>query len=533
MTSTPILSLTDFQDRNSTYVFKVGSKQVLLIGVEGKVFAIDNRCPHEGYPLSKGKSNSQCVLTCNWHNWKFDLHTGQCLVGGDNVRVYPVRIEEGTIYVDTSGPSIEELQKEILGGLMTAVEKRQYGRIARELSRLVFNSIDPLIAIEEIILWSHNRFEYGTTHAFAACADWLALYSTLDGSGESDLEKKIICLTEAIDHIAHDALRRPIYPFVDDRLPYDPSAFRAAIESEDHHVAYALLNDALAVGMGMTELEEDFVQIALEHYNDFGHSLIYVQKSAAISAIFKNPIIDGCLLKSLTRSLLYATREDLLPEFIQYPKTLQVLYNQGFGIETKIIDTPLQGQRINKAMHWTVENAKHYAPTAIFRSLLMANAQHLSQYDMSFQDAFTGPVTQNVGWLDFTHALTFANAVHHFASKYPKYWASGLLQLACFYGRNSPYIDPKLSIGTEPIINLDEWKSKIIDGIFDHGIAEPIHSAHVLKTSISIFEEARKLSNADKQLLYQALKRLLNSPLKRKHARRIACQAIALVGKDF
>ena len=42
--------------------------QVALFHANGRVFAIDNRCPHEGYPLVKGSVNSDCVLTCNWHN---------------------------------------------------------------------------------------------------------------------------------------------------------------------------------------------------------------------------------------------------------------------------------------------------------------------------------------------------------------------------------------------------------------------------------------------------------------------------------
>ncbi|MFL5239337.1 MAG: Rieske (2Fe-2S) protein, partial [Rhizomicrobium sp.] len=31
------------------------------------MFAIANRCPHEGYPLSEGTLSPGCLLTCNWH----------------------------------------------------------------------------------------------------------------------------------------------------------------------------------------------------------------------------------------------------------------------------------------------------------------------------------------------------------------------------------------------------------------------------------------------------------------------------------
>src|SRR5690348_12944849 len=52
---------------------RANGKQILLLEVEGKTYAIANRCPHEGYPLSEGTLNPGCLLTCNWHNWKFDL----------------------------------------------------------------------------------------------------------------------------------------------------------------------------------------------------------------------------------------------------------------------------------------------------------------------------------------------------------------------------------------------------------------------------------------------------------------------------
>ena len=112
------------------------------MGVKGQIFAIDNRCPHEGFPLSKGFANDNCVLTCNWHNWKFNLKTGECLLGEDNVRNYPINIENGNIYVDINDPSIDQIKKSIYKGLKTAFKERQYGRIAREITRLQFNNLN-------------------------------------------------------------------------------------------------------------------------------------------------------------------------------------------------------------------------------------------------------------------------------------------------------------------------------------------------------------------------------------------------------
>src|ERR1700720_4273268 len=81
-------------------VVRRDGKQVLLLARDGRIFALANRCPHEGYPLSEGTEGPGCVLTCNWHNWKFDLTNGRALVGRDPVRTYPVELRDGEIYAD-------------------------------------------------------------------------------------------------------------------------------------------------------------------------------------------------------------------------------------------------------------------------------------------------------------------------------------------------------------------------------------------------------------------------------------------------
>ena len=44
-------------------VVKAGRKQVLLLIDGGRIFACNNRCPHEGYPLSEGTLGPSCTAT--------------------------------------------------------------------------------------------------------------------------------------------------------------------------------------------------------------------------------------------------------------------------------------------------------------------------------------------------------------------------------------------------------------------------------------------------------------------------------------
>ena len=69
---------------------------------QDQVFAIDDRCPHKGGPLSEGIVHGNHV-TCPLHAWVFSLETGRAQ-GADSgfVNSYPTRIEAGRILLDAT-----------------------------------------------------------------------------------------------------------------------------------------------------------------------------------------------------------------------------------------------------------------------------------------------------------------------------------------------------------------------------------------------------------------------------------------------
>ncbi|CAN7674462.1 tRNA-(guanine-N1)-methyltransferase [Devosia sp. Root413D1] len=66
---------------------------------ENQVYAIENRCPHKGGPLSEGIVHGGSV-TCPLHNWVFDLATGEAQ-GADEgqVRTFAVNVVDGRIFM--------------------------------------------------------------------------------------------------------------------------------------------------------------------------------------------------------------------------------------------------------------------------------------------------------------------------------------------------------------------------------------------------------------------------------------------------
>src|SRR5579864_3923966 len=146
-------------ERLGRKVVRKAGKHVLLIASDGRVFAIANRCPHEGYPLSEGTLGPACVLTCDWHNWKFDLASGETLVGRDPVRAYPVRVEDGEIAVDLADPPADLQRERALIGLTAAIADNERTRMAREVARLERAGFDARLALVHAIETVSERLE--------------------------------------------------------------------------------------------------------------------------------------------------------------------------------------------------------------------------------------------------------------------------------------------------------------------------------------------------------------------------------------
>jgi nitrite reductase/ring-hydroxylating ferredoxin subunit len=77
-------------------------RPILVIYDRGRVFALDNRCPHMGFPLERG-SVEDGILTCHWHHARFDLESGCTFdLWADDVPICPVEVRNGDVWVKTT-----------------------------------------------------------------------------------------------------------------------------------------------------------------------------------------------------------------------------------------------------------------------------------------------------------------------------------------------------------------------------------------------------------------------------------------------
>ncbi|MFP3613224.1 Rieske 2Fe-2S domain-containing protein [Paraburkholderia sp. DD10] len=83
-------------------VVQGGHRPILVIYDRGRVFALDNRCPHMGFPLERG-SVEDGILTCHWHHARFDLESGCTFdLWADDIPTCAVEVRNGDVWVTTT-----------------------------------------------------------------------------------------------------------------------------------------------------------------------------------------------------------------------------------------------------------------------------------------------------------------------------------------------------------------------------------------------------------------------------------------------
>ncbi|MCR9175610.1 MAG: Rieske 2Fe-2S domain-containing protein [Alphaproteobacteria bacterium] len=508
-------------DAKGRVLIKRGGKQIALFATPRGPRAIANRCPHEGYPLSEGtftEGGTVCTLTCNWHNWKFDLETGAEAGGGDPVRTYPIRVVKGMIQLDLTDPPPEVRIERALASLKASFKRYDYDRIARDVARIQQAGGDPRDAVRAAIDWTHDKFEWGMTHALAAAPDWLAVYERAENDPD-----RVAAISEILGHLCWDSLRMPSFPFAEGMLPWAEDAFVAAVEAEDEDTATKLLRDGLRIG-GWDRIDRGLARAALAHYQDFGHSAIYVEKSREavqrLGTAAELPYALACL-----RALVTARREDLIPEFKGYHPARKAWTGTG-SARAKPAD--FCRVSVTKALDRVLAASGNIS--ALYDAMLEAAAWQLVRADPTYATRPDQPISQNVNRLDFSHAITFANAGRRIAERHPDLWPDVLLQIACFLGRSGGFVDPARETAPWRVADQIGFLEVTARDIVDHGNTEYIVSAHLVKMTYAVREEVLLRPEAPwVPALVAALNRFLNEPFTRKLTRRTAYQALKTV----
>jgi nitrite reductase/ring-hydroxylating ferredoxin subunit len=509
-------------------------KRIALFRTPGGIFASDNRCPHQGYALVRGDVKGG-VLTCAWHNWKFELGTGICRHGGENIRTYPVQVRDGQVFIDIADPPAEIIRPDLFRSLTAAMDDLDVGRLARDAMRLQRIGTPLADVVREGVRYAAPRAEYGWDHSLATLADCLRMSRFFTES------LRALPVIQGLSVAAEDQVRRPARRRPE---PIDPVAryssiadalvaYPVLVDEERADEAEALFRGLIAARVAPTVLRHTLLTAVTDHFLAYGHSMIFVQKAFELLDQIGWQEADA-VLSPLVPEMVLGTRYDKLPYMRKFlraweaadPDLEALVRSRGTGGFDELgYRRALTDGSPEDAAGALVRVLEAGVPvTAVIDATGRAAAERLARFDieLDLDD------TNEWGWLDVTHTLTYLNALRWAWSADPSPQVlRGLFHAAWFVqwtgqfdernpgrggGRPGPHPTQDAAEVHRAIVNRDpEAAVALVDGYTgpraelersliraaaeDHSTA-PIMVAHVVKTAQAAVEESRALGGS-------------------------------------
>ena len=384
---------------------------ICLLADGGEVYAVDNRCPHMGFPLHRG-SVSDGILTCHWHHARFDLCTGGTFdEWADDLRRFPVEVEGDDVYVDLRLP----------GDPVAHQRQRLYDGLRRNIPLVLAKAA---IAVAEADPSGADAFraglEFGTLRRGGGWFRGLTTLTCLMNLvPRLDRAERAAALYHGLADVASDsAMEPPRFPL--DPLPgeVDPERlgrwFRGFIEVRDADGAERAIVSAVRSGASPQELADMLFAAATDHrYLDGGHTLDFVNKAleALDTAGWERA---EAVLASLTPQLAFAERMEEANSW-RNPVDLVALLEAAF----EELPEAIAGRGAWSDRSSLVQVVLNGEPQEILDALLGALRDGASEVELASAVSFAAatriarfPTSNEFGdWDTALHTFTFANAV--------------------------------------------------------------------------------------------------------------------------
>ncbi|MFB6153686.1 MAG: Rieske 2Fe-2S domain-containing protein [Halodesulfurarchaeum sp.] len=432
-----------------------GGHAIALFHHEGEVRAVDNRCPHMGFPLTEG-SVEDGILTCHWHHARFDLSCGDTFdPWADDVPTYPVDIRDGQVYVRPEPQREGAPEERYLARLETGLEEN----LRLVLAKASIGVLDAGVPYDRPF---RTGLTFGTRYRADGWSSGLTIHSALANLEPilPDADRKRALYT-GLDRVADDASGEP--PKFDQpalgSTSHDKARlkrwFRDTVEVRDADGAERCLRTAIAV-LEPSDVAEILCTAATDHiYLDTGHTFDFVNK--AMEALDRAGWDHAdAVLPSLVEPLVSADRGeersrwrqpvDLAALLFETYERLPEVRREGRGetwqepddfIETLLGSDP---EAIVDALVAAVREGA--TPEALAKRVTFAAGRRVAQF---------GTGNEFSDWNTIHHTYTYANAVHqatHRTSAWELY--RGVLDAAL-----NVYLDRFLNTPPAPIPDGD------------------------------------------------------------------------------
>ncbi|MDJ0716439.1 MAG: Rieske (2Fe-2S) protein [Prochloraceae cyanobacterium] len=430
-------------------VTKVQGETIALFHHKDKIYAIDNRCPHMGFPLHRGSVND-CILTCHWHHARFDLNTGGTFdLWADDVPTFPVEVRDGEVWINVT-PHLDaktHAKQRLIDGL----EQNISLVVAKSILGLLSEGVDPTEPFQ-------TGLDFGVRYRKEGWGAGLTIHtSMMNILPYLDDKQKARALYHGIAAVSRECAGKPprfaIQPLPTSSENTDISLlqkwFRQFIEVRDAQGAERCLVSAIRTGVKPAQIAEMLFAAVTDHrYIDVGHSLDFTNKAleALDAAGWENAEL---VLTSLVRGYANADRMEESNSW-RYPIDLVKILEGAF----EQLDAALAEGR-EKRGSWKGEEQLVPVllgedPTAIATSLLAALRDGATEEELGGTVAYAAALriaqfhTNNDfrDWDTAHHSFTFANAVHQGLVRVP----SKLLLRGVFDAAMTVYLNRFLNV---------------------------------------------------------------------------------------
>src|SRR5262245_35092544 len=301
---------------------------VCLFADGDEVHAVDNRCPHMGFPLHRG-TVCDGILTCHWHHARFDLRTGGTFdQWADELRRFPVVVDGDDVLVDVRPP----------GDATAHQRERLRDGLERDIPLVVAKAT---IALLEADPSGQSLVREGLDFGVARRGGgWFRGLTTLTCFANLlpglDAADRAVALYQGLADVASDsAMGPPRFPL--DPLPGTPPDaarlglwFRRFVDVRDAEGAERALVSSVRSGASPRELADMLFAAATDHrYLDGGHTLDFVNKALEALDLAGWDRAEA-VLASLPAQLAFAERMEEANSW-RNPVDVVALVEQAFG----------------------------------------------------------------------------------------------------------------------------------------------------------------------------------------------------------
>jgi len=426
------------------------------------VYAVDNRCPHMGFPLHRGTC-SDGILTCHWHHARFDLASGGTFDQfADDLRTFPVEIRDGEVWVDVRPrfDVMEHQRKRLREGL----ERNLNLVIAKAVLTLADDDGDPLEPIR-------IGLGFGTKHRRAGWGQGLTILGCMANLLPTlDREERPRALYHGLSAVAveaaGDAPRFSLRPLPGDEA--DPTRLkrwlRQFVEVRDAEGVERCIVSAVRSGATPEELSDMLFAAATDHrYIQGGHALDFVNKALETLDAVGWELAEQ-VLASLASGLAEAERMEESNAW-RHPVDLVAILEAAFERLPAALDRRRNGWRGADELLPILHGED---PQAIADALFAALAGGASAEELAAAVSYAAalriahfPTSNEFGdWDTALHTFTFANAVEQGLRRSP----SPELLRGVFDAGMSVYLDRFLNV---PATRLPQAENGDIDELPD------------------------------------------------------------------